>query len=586
MRNAHVDREPQRRTVLLAGLVLAAAVVAVGAGVAVGFAHLPAGVTQAAAGVVVAANVALLWPIIAFVLRDFRFSSARGLRRGKNHASSEPESPARLTTHGGDPSATCGERPPVILISIDTLRADRLGAYGSRRNLTPNLDRLAARGVVCDTAIASSSWTLPSVASFLTGLNPSRHGAGPSLNGFDLMARAPLRRGTWTLAQGLKAAGYQTHAIVSNPYLAVQYGLDAGFDSYENVSIESEAMVALRPTVAGRLLAPLLRAHVGDGGPIVTQRALNLLDRLSSAPAEQRPPFFLWLHYIDPHAPYGCGGNKSFRGDTLLSGIRHDAPRLDVRFEAIARLRSGEIRLSLSEKDQLIALYDAGVAEVDRQIGAVVDRVRGSRSRKSGKQVTTNTRTIDDPLLIVVADHGEEFWDHGGVEHGHTLYEELVRVPLIFSGGGLPTSERLSNLVRLIDLPQTILAILGLSGPDSIDGKSFASTLARLHSGSPPDARAALCEALLFAEEKVAIRTDHYKYIQWANGKEELYDLLHDPAELRDVAASTDLTWGRRMLAEHAAARLQSGGLPEPEREWPAADRAALRARLEGLGYV
>lgn len=461
-------------------------------------------------------------------------------------------------------------QPSVVLISIDTLRADCLGAYGGQKGITPNLDRLARAGVVCETAIAQSSWTLPSVASLLTGLHPSRHGAGPSLNGFDLLARAPLQQGTWTLPQALQAAGYQRHAVVSNPYLAVHYGLAAGFDTYENLSIESEVLVALGPTFAGRLLAPFFRNLLSDSAAVVTHRALRRLDQLLPAAntRAEMQPFFLWVHYIDPHAPYGCGGDKSFRGDTLLSSFNHGKPDLGQRFEPIARLRAGEIHLTRAEKEQLITLYDAGVADVDRHIGLLLDRL-----------LLEGGDVRNDVVVVLTSDHGEEFWDHGGVEHGHSFYDELVRVPLIFAGGGLPRGARLGGLARLTDVTPTLLDLVGERAPADLDGSTLLSRTdgqVRLHA----EGRVAVCQSLLFAEEKVAARTDRYKYVRWQNGKEELYDLQSDPYELRDLGSSGPLDWARTLVGESVTADWQTRNSDRN------VDTASIRTAMERLGYL
>ncbi len=544
-KRAQVDRRVRIRTAAVVSVALLGAVIAAAALSALAIRRLGP-LTIVSVGVAIV-ELALLAAVVASARTELRHMLAARL--------AARAAPSR---HGATDTR---EAPPsFVLISVDTLRADRLGSYGGRPGLMPNVDRLGDMGVVCETAIAPSSWTLPSVASLLTGLNPSRHGAGRALKGFDLLARAPLSPGTWTLAQALRSAGYETHAIVANPYLALQYGLSAGFDSYENVSIESELVACLRTTLAGQLLAPVLRDRIGGGGAIVTQRARALLRRLGGRTAAQRP-FFLWLHYIDPHAPYGCGGAKSFRGDTLLSNVEADGEETHGHFDAIARLRAGEIRLSAAEKTRLIALYDESVADVDRQIGQVLERV------PPGPQT----------LVAVVSDHGEEFWEHGGVEHGHTFYEELVRVPLVLAGGGLPTKHRVRELLRLIDVAPTIMSLLGVSPPDALDGTSFAPAA----SGRPHlqrDERVALCEGLLFSEGKVAVRSARYKYVRWDNGKEELYDLRADPAELRDIAASADLTWARALTSADEA--------PMPEIVADLEEQGAVRAALHGLGYV
>jgi hypothetical protein len=147
-----------------------------------------------------------------------------------------------------------GERPNLLLISIDTLRADHLGSYGDASGLTPNMDGLAAGGVTFRQTVSSSPWTLPAMASVVTGLHPWRHRAGLVTNRRDPLGRSPLPEGTWTLAEALRHHGFRTHAIVTNPYLALSYGLGAGFQTYESVTIESEIFVSFQSTTAFRLL--------------------------------------------------------------------------------------------------------------------------------------------------------------------------------------------------------------------------------------------------------------------------------------------------------------------------------------------
>ncbi|MBX3025423.1 sulfatase [bacterium] len=511
------------------------------AGVAGGqfVARLPDVAVTTAGAVVAAVNFLLTLPAVAFLMSELRRAPRR--REGARHRRSR------------------AVEPSLVLISIDTLRADRLGAYGATTRLTPSLDALAARGTVCDTAIATSSWTLPSVASFLTGRYPSRHGAGESVNGFDLMGRSPLRPGVRTLAEAFADAGYGTCAVVSNPYLALQYGLGRGFSSYENVSIESEAMVAIRGTLAGRTLEWMLGSRPVDTGTRVSDVGIRRLRRAASVRREDGQPFFLRLHYIDPHAPYGCAGDKSFRGDTLLSDIRHEGP-LGQRFEAVARLRAGEIRLNATEKADLVALYDAGVAAVDAAVGRVFDEL-------------TALGLADEVIVALVSDHGEEFWEHGGVEHGHTFYDELVHVPLMFAGPGVPRGGRVRSLVSLADLPPTLLRLAGLSAPHGLDGVPIA-----LSDASAEDDRVVRCESLLFAEPKVAVRTRSLKYVLWQGGKEELFDLDRDPCELRDLAATADLGWARGLLGD---------GPGPPQGSYAAAlDTASLRVAMERLGYA
>jgi arylsulfatase A-like enzyme len=488
--------------------------------------------------------ILLLWPVGRWVVTDWRWA------------------PTRPT-----PAAPAGAGVNVLLVSIDTLRADHLGSYGSPDGLTPHLDRLAREGVTFRQAITSAPWTLPAVGSLLTGLSPRHHGAGAVTNRRDPLGRSPLAGGSWTLAGALRARGYRTQAIVTNPYLALRYGLGQGFDGYENLTIESEFFLAGREVTALRLLA-WLRPDlvVGDRGETVSARATAWLGRAAGG-----GPFFLWLHYIDPHPPYSRAGvarHKSFRSDTLL-GAR-DAASGDGPFTLtspdVARLRAGELRLSAGQKAQVRSLYRAEVASVDAAVGQVLAAL--DRLGLAG-----------GTLVVCVSDHGEEFWEHGGVEHGHTVYEELVRVPLLMRlPGTLPAGAVVDAPARMTDIAPTAVDLLGLAPPLISDGAS----LLPLVRGEEVSPRPALIESMLFAEERVGVRTPERKYVRWDSGKEEAYDLAADPGELRDLAALPAVMSPLRELYASLAHGLGEQPVAAPGGPSPASGAAALRA----LGYL
>jgi arylsulfatase A-like enzyme len=249
---------------------------------------------------------------------------------------------------------------------------------------------------------------------------------------------------------------------------------------------------------------------VGDRGKTVSARAVEWLEN-----AADGMPFFLWIHYIDPHAPYSVRGvdpNKSFRTDSLFGGTDGETD-FELRSPDVARLRSGEIRLGDEEKDLVRSLYRAEVRAVDAAVGMVLDAL-------------DETGLGKNTLVVLTADHGEEFWEHGGVEHGHTLYDELLLVPFIVRWPGrLPDSTRVDDLVRLVDVVPTILHVLDLPIPDELNGRSAVPLL----SGADSPPRIAWAENMLFTEERTAIRTSDHKYIRWQDGREEVYDLRADP---------------------------------------------------------
>ncbi len=528
---------------LLWGVALAltaGAAAAVGAGAA-WYAARTARPLRRAAQVALALGALGFVPVAHFVATDWKWTA---------------EAPAVGAPHAGGPN--------VLVISIDTLRADHLGSYGGTWGLTPSLDRLAADGVRCREAITSAPWTLPAVGSLMTARYPRHHGAGQLTNRRDPLGRSALPPDAWTLATALHADGYRTHAVVTNPYLALRYGFGQGFDGYENLTIESEYFVASRDTTATRLLEWIAPAAViGDRGDTVSARATRWLERTGTS-----GPFFLWLHYIDPHPPYSRAGvtrHKSFRGDSLLGAQAAPVADLTLTSTDAARLRSGELRLTEPEKDAVRGLYRDEVASVDAAVGRVLDTL---------DRLGLGERT----LVVVVSDHGEEFWEHGGVEHGHTVYEELVHVPLLMRWPGhLPAGKVVEPVVRMTDVAPTILDLLGLPPAPAADG----FTMMPLVRGEESAPRVALVENMLFAEERVGLRTPDRKYVRWDTGKEEAYDLVADPVELRDLAAVGPLVTPLRDL--HAELEKTLGSRTVTAAAPP---RPATAASLRALGYV
>lgn len=483
----------------------------------------------------VALLVVLPWPLVRFVATEWKW---------------DPPRPS---------AAAASERPNVVLVSIDTLRADPLASYGGTPGVTPHLDRVAAEGVTFRNAIVAAPWTLPSVGSIMTGLYPRHHGAGAPTNRRDPLGRSRLADGPQTLAAWLRAAGYRTHAVVTNPYLALRYGLGRGFDGYENLTIESEFFLAGRDATLIRLLRRLCPGCVvGDRGATVSRRAIAWLEG-----ARDAGPFFLWVHYIDAHPPYGASRHKTFRGDTVLGATRR-APAMRVSPDP-ARLRSGEIQLSAAEKETVRALYRDEVAGVDAAVGEVVDAL---------DRLGLGDRT----LLVVASDHGEEFWEHGGVEHGHTVYDELVRVPLLMRmPGRLPAGAVVDGIARTVDVAPTVAELVGAPAFPACDGASLLP-LVRGENEAP---RVALVENMLFAAERIGIRTADRKYVRWASGKEEVYDLAADPGEQRDLAGVASVVAPLRAAAADVEHVLAARATPVAA---PAA--SATVGALRSLGYV
>ncbi len=371
----------------------------------------------------------------------------------------------------------CGpQRPPdVVLIVVDTLRADRLGCYGAEPSATPNLDRLATEGVRFDATMATSSWTGPTVASIVTGRYPDELGMFGS--------RQPLPDSVPNLADVLGAAGYQTLAVVSNGIAGPSYGHDRGYDEFYFESYKTKKKRGVPSFTADR----------------VTDKALELWNR-----RERSRPVLLHVHYTDPHEPYMPP--EEWR-ERYMKGM---AP-LDDRY-----LLSQGFRSETPNEGTLKALKAAYLAEIaftDHEIGRLLDSV-GS-----------------EPLVVFLSDHGEEFLEHDGFLHGKSLYEELVRVPFLVRGPGIPAGQVVSSPVSQVDLMPTLLEMTGIEGPTQFSGVSL---LPRIHQGGNQ-------ERPLFAlitghRDWQSVRQGHWKLHVFESGRTfKLHNLEQDPGEQESV---------------------------------------------------
>lgn len=396
--------------------------------------------------------------------------------------------------------ANAASAPNVLLLTLDTLRVDHLGCYGNNWIETPNLDALAKNSVVFDQAISQAPSTTPSHASIMTSRYPFDHGAE---NG------RPMRTGLVTIADALSARGFQTVAFTSaTTTRSLNSGLDQGFDNYVDSLVpwstlfgRDEFQHLILFHVAGAL------QHSQIAGEIVSRRAVDWLNRRNGA------PFFCWLHYFDPHSPYGSP--PPFRG--------------------MYNERLSDDNEMLGERRR----YAEDVSYVDHQVGVVLEALRSKG-------------LYDDTLIIVTSDHGEAFGEqHGNVVergHGRYLYDTTQHVPLMIKPAGANEQHRVAAQVELIDLAPTILAELHIDPESSFAGKSLAD---HLHEASinPPDHVARSFSVarhvptndpndVLFVQQ-LATRQPPFKYITIPRlGQSELFNLADDPGE-RDNIAST-----------------------------------------------
>jgi arylsulfatase len=379
-------------------------------------------------------------------------------------------------------------RPRVIFILVDALRPDHLGAYGYSRPTSPNLDTLAASGVRFENAITASVFTLTSVASIFTGRYPWEHGVIFTRN-LHLPASLPV------LAQEFQKQGYSTAAFSGTYFRFSLEGFDRGFQVFD----ESCAQAFFRDSAdcLNRSALPWLQAHADE-------------------------PFFLYLHYVDTHAPYYAP--EPFR-HRFTQGHRpdHNAAGLGdaARFGDGRKWFQVPLRPTPADLEYLKDLYDGEIAYADARIGEILKFLR-----QSGQ--------MDSTFILVTADHGEAFQEHGELEHRKTLYDEALKVPLILAGPGLPRGKVIIAQVRTLDFGATLL---GLAFDDRIilgEGRS----LKPLGEGLPLAPEPALAAAYLGKEQRIyALRAPEWKLIVRYPGRNlELYHLADDPLEKRNLA--------------------------------------------------
>jgi arylsulfatase len=319
--------------------------------------------------------------------------------------------------------AACASPPPrasVLLITVDTMRADHLGAYGYSRSTSPRMDALAREGVLFEKAFATVPRTTQSVATILTGLYPKHHRARGL---FSVLTDANV-----TLAEILRAEGYATWAVVSNIFLQPGKGFEQGFDAYSN---------------------PRNRFD-GDSSAQVTDEALARLRQAADR------PFLLWVHYLDPHwsyqpgPPFATQFDPGYReSEALRRFLAGGLPKGDIIFHN---------DLPPEDRRHLVALYDGEIAQVDGQVGRLLESIPAATRRNL--------------LVILTSDHGESLCEHDYCfAHGETLYEDTLRVPLILSmPGRIAGGRRIPGTVSLMDLAPTILSLLNLGQRPGMDG--------------------------------------------------------------------------------------------------------------------
>ena len=430
-------------------------------------------------------------------------------------------------------------RPDVVLITIDTLRSDRVSFNGYSRQTTPFLDELANQGVRFATAYSSSSWTVPGMASLMTGLQPDHHGVQRGLvEEGEIVGQEVLDDRFNLLAESLREAGYRTFGVSANLHLAEQFGFAQGFDHYVNLGFANADRIA-----------PVLEEWRGE-----------LRSRTS--------PYFLWIHYFDPHDPYRphspwfenpvpeLAGDFTVEKPVILRRLYFlNSP--DGRRRAPRRLKK-ELRIAK-------AAYDAEIHYTDDQIRQAFE-VLGLGS---------------DELIVVTSDHGEEFFEHGHLGHGQDLHEEQVRVPLILR---LPDNQHqglvIEDPISLVDVAPTILDFLRIEPLPEIQGRSVWPLVQSQESSANP-----VFLAVSRAEPGLrAVRQGSWKYIRDLGNPEGglLFDLGSDPHEQNNLLLEEPAIAGR--LSSTLDDFLDSVPVFEPPQLEEVSDETL--DELRALGYV
>ncbi len=418
----------------------------------------------------------------------------------------------------------------VIVILVDALRADHLGLYGSRLGATPSIDRLGPDSIWFERAFAQASWTRPSVPSLLTGLYPSEHGLTDFIETGSEVHGAALAEEVATLAEGMHSAGYRTALVGYQSQLSPKFGTAQGFDFYNNNTRTPDRIQS------------------------------RFFEWVDEAPNQ---PFFAYLHYLDIHWPYCPPETTRGRFYTGPSQLDLCADWRGLR----ERLRSGELVLGGEDRKLLAARYAEELAALDAALGLLFDELE-------------RRGLLDETLLILTSDHGEELYERGGIEHGHTMHEELLHVPFVWKlprSWSVPRGHPSDALVEIRSTLPTLFELVDQPVPVAVGAPSLLPWIA-----GTADRRSPVEAVVAEANGMFSVRTDRWKLIATKAGERyELYDLEQDPRELDDLASRRpqELAEMKRLLLVWKA------GLHPVRSEAAVLDQETTED-LKALGYI
>ena len=436
----------------------------------------------------------------------------------------------------------------IILITIDTLRQDALSCYadGSSHE-TPSIDSIAADGIVFENAFTPSSWTVPSMVSIMTGTSPFTHSV--------LKGTISIPDSVPTLAEILSKHGYNTGAIGSNVFLA-RHNISRGFQEFTFFP-----RTGIGSSMGARVLRWLFpdQFRSDENTMQLAERAIKWIGR------NRDHPFFLWIHFLDPHVPYDpperycpVTPNDSYlRSDNLSIGIRE-----------------GNYSLSHVQMARVRELYEGEVRYVDHQMGRIIQRLK-------------DLNLYQNALVLLLSDHGEEFWEHHGFEHGHALYNEILKVPMIVK---LPAKAKIGRVQAQVSTSTVMPTILKLSGIKIPHEDMISHPFSVLDPTAAEDSDSHPMAAIsnLHYEPKTALIFGHYKFISYEiSGREELFDLSVDHSETKSLV-ETNPERLQEAKAEIQKLRALSDYLRKKYKisnKFQGLD-SEKREHLEALGYV
>ena len=420
-------------------------------------------------------------------------------------------------------------KPNILWIVMDTVRADHLSCYGYYRNTTPNIDKIASEGTLYENAISTAPWTTPSHASMLTGMFPSKHGVDAEW--------ARLEGDFQTIAEVLRLNSYKTFGYSNNQYFSPKQNLSQGFSTFVTtphglLEAGSELADYLKVSDFKRKIYNHLLMNEGDEG---TKRTNKVVKRWIADAHQARTPFFLFINYMEPHHPYHPPR------DYVMPYSKEEGVSYKEAMSVSSNgwdYMAGKLEITDEDFDIILARYDGEYSYLDFKMGQLFDYLR-------------ELNIMDNTVLIITSDHGENFGEHHLMSHTLCVYDTLIHVPLIIRyPKSFEAGLRVNEQVQLTDIFPTILDIVGINwdGEEELQGYSLLRdrekrplkfAIAEFAFSFNP------CQIMLNRNSKFdissyvrrlkTVRTDEYKYIWASDGQDELYNIRLDPAELENI---------------------------------------------------